>query len=100
MNGDVNRIVDRYSRGTAPSIKHNLTKGTFNYVYAVGRGGYSKVWRVKTHKDFDKETCEFAMKEMAKGRIMLKKSIQTITNELNVLSELKSNFIVNAHYAF
>jgi serine/threonine protein kinase len=37
---------------------------------------------------------------MKKGRILLKKSIQTVMNELNVLSEIKSNFIVNAHYAF
>ena len=100
MNSDVNRIVDRFSSDLAPSTRHRLTKGTFKHIYAVGKGGYGKVWRVKTPVDFDRENTEFAMKEMAKGRIMLKKSTQTVMNELNVLTELKSKFIVNAHYAF
>ena len=43
---------------------------------------------------------QFAMKEMLKARVMHKKSIQSVMNELKLLSIISSNFIVNAHYAF
>lgn len=42
----------------------------------------------------------FAMKEMLKARVMHKKSIQSVMNELKLLSIISSKFIVNAHYAF
>eukprot|EP00356_Strombidium_inclinatum_P002838 CAMPEP_0170481284 /NCGR_PEP_ID=MMETSP0208-20121228/1786_1 /TAXON_ID=197538 /ORGANISM="Strombidium inclinatum, Strain S3" /LENGTH=69 /DNA_ID=CAMNT_0010753957 /DNA_START=159 /DNA_END=368 /DNA_ORIENTATION=- len=40
------------------------------------------------------------MKEMLKARVMHKKSIQSVMNELKLLSIINSDFIVNAHYAF
>jgi serum/glucocorticoid-regulated kinase 2 len=40
------------------------------------------------------------MKEMLKARVMHKKSIQSVMNELKLLSMIQSRFIVNAHYAF
>jgi len=40
------------------------------------------------------------MKEMLKARVMHKKSIQSVMNELKLLSMINSKFIVNAHYAF
>ena len=43
---------------------------------------------------------QFAMKEMLKARVMHKKSIQSVMNELKLLSIINSKFIVNAHYAF
>jgi len=65
--------------------------------YAIGRGGFGKVWRVGSKKD---SGCEFAMKEMAKARIITKKSVSSVMNELKLLAVLQSDFIVNVHFAF
>ena len=43
---------------------------------------------------------EYAMKEMAKARIIFKKSVPSVMNELKLLSLVQSNFIINVHYAF
>ena len=40
------------------------------------------------------------MKEMAKARIITKKSIQSVMSELKLLAVIQSDFIVNVHYAF
>lgn len=40
------------------------------------------------------------MKEMAKARIITKKSVQSVINELKLLSYIQSDFIVNVHFAF
>jgi hypothetical protein len=48
-----------------------ITKNSFEMRYAIGRGGFGKVWRVEGKKE--KEM--FAMKEMAKARIISKKSV-------------------------
>ena len=37
---------------------------------------------------------------MAKARIITKKSVPSVMNELKLLSMIKSEFIVNVHYAF
>jgi hypothetical protein len=42
----------------------------------------------------------FAMKEMAKARILSKRSVDSVLNERIILSELKHDFIVNMYYAF
>jgi len=54
------------------------------------------VWRVESKKEKE----QFAMKEMAKARIITKKSVSSVINELKLLSLIKSDFIVNVHYAF
>ena len=69
----------------------------FNRCYAIGRGGFGKVWRVNRKSDAG---CEFAMKEMAKARIITKKSVSSVMNELKLLAVLQSDFIVNVHFAF
>ena len=74
-----------------------MSKANFQQVYAVGRGGFGKVWRVQSKKDKNEE---FAMKEMAKARIITKKSVPSVMNELKLLSMIQSPFIVNVHYAF
>jgi serine/threonine kinase 32 len=51
----------------------------------VGTGGFGKVWRVISTKD---KTKVFALKEMAKSRIIVKKSISSVLMERNLLSEL------------
>ena len=55
------------------------------------------MWRVQSKKDKNEE---YAMKEMAKARIITKKSVPSVMNELKLLSLIKSEFIVNVHYAF
>ena len=64
-----------------------MSKSNFTQVYAVGRGGFGKVWRVQSKKDKNEE---FAMKEMAKARIITKKSVNSVMNELKLLSMIQS----------
>ena len=74
-----------------------ISKAHFTQLYAIGRGGFGKVWRV----DFKKEKGEqYAMKEMAKARIITKKSVDSVMRELKLLSLINSQFIVNVHFAF
>ena len=40
------------------------------------------------------------MKEMAKARILAKKSVNSVMNERKILSYIKHSFIVNMQYAF
>ena len=63
-----------------------MNKNHFQFNYAIGRGGFGKVWRVEKKKE--KEV--YAMKEMSKARVMAKKSVQSVMNELKLLSEMRS----------
>jgi serine/threonine protein kinase len=83
-----------------PLLFSALNKSLFEYKYAIGRGGFGKVWRVTTNRLKGENNTQFAMKEMLKARVMHKKSIQSVMNELKLLSMISSKFIVNAHYAF
>lgn len=58
------------------------------------------MWRVSSNRLKGEKINQFAMKEMLKARVMHKKSIQSVMNELKLLSMISSKFIVNAHYAF
>lgn len=62
----------------------------------VGKGGFGKVWLVKRKKDGKM----YAMKEMYKPRVLSKRSITSVMNERNILSELNHPFIVNMTQAF
>ena len=64
-----------------------ITKNHFIFHYPIGRGGFGKVWRVESKKNKNEF---FAMKEMCKARVMAKKSVQSVMNELKLLSGLKS----------
>jgi len=68
----------------------------FKLKYIVGRGGFGEVWKVQ-RKGTDKF---YAMKEMHKGKIVLKKSSDSILHERELLSYLKHPFIINMHFAF
>jgi serine/threonine protein kinase len=52
-----------------------------------------KVQRIGTDK-------AYAMKEMHKGKIILKKSVESIVQERELLAMLKHPFIINMHFAF
>jgi serine/threonine kinase 32 len=62
----------------------------------IGRGGFGKVWKVEMRK----QKKLYAMKEMAKARIITKRSVNSVMNEKKFLSHLNHPFLVNMHYAF
>ena len=68
----------------------------FEFLHIIGRGGFGKVWSVKSKKT----NKHYALKQMSKVKIIDKKSIKSINSERELLSELYSPFIVNMHYAF
>ena len=73
-----------------------MNSSDFEFLYIIGRGGFGKVWRVKSKKT----NKHYALKQMSKLKIIDKKSIKSINSERDLLSELFSPFIVNMYYAF
>jgi len=61
-----------------------MNKNHFQFSYVIGRGGFGKVWRVELRR----EKKIFAMKEMAKARIISKRSVNSVMNEKKFLSQL------------
>jgi serum/glucocorticoid-regulated kinase 2 len=76
------------------SLAVNLSE--FEIKYAIGRGGFGRVWRV-THK---KTGQVYAMKEMRKDLVVSRRSVPSIMNERRLLGILKHPLIVNLHFAF
>lgn len=77
-------------------MKIALTKSAFNYQYCIGKGGFGKVWKVERKKSKQ----QYAMKEMSKARILTKRSLKSVMNERQILTQLNNPFIVNMYYAF
>ena len=73
-----------------------ISKAHYNFSHCVGKGGFGKVWKVTLKKNNQL----YAMKEMAKARILTKRSVDSVINERVILSELKHPFLVNMYYAF
>ena len=73
-----------------------LTRNDFKFLYIIGRGGFSKVWKVQLKKTKE----YFALKEMSKVKIIDKHSEESIKNEKEILSKLKNDFIINIYFAF
>lgn len=74
----------------------DISKQDFKFHMIVGKGGFGKVWIV-THILRKKY---YALKEMSKAKILSKKSISSVFNERQILSELKGSFLVNMKWAF
>ena len=72
------------------------SKHSFKMLFPIGKGGFGKVWKV-SHK---KSAIEYAMKEISKVKLYLKKSIPLINQELLTLKSIRNFFIANIHYAF
>ncbi|OMJ84213.1 hypothetical protein SteCoe_14700 [Stentor coeruleus] len=89
-------INGKNPRPESSEQSNSISKSSFNYHYAIGRGGFGKVWKVemKRTKEF------FALKEMQKLRVISKRSVHSVMNERKILETLKANFIVNMHFAF
>lgn len=69
---------------------------SFEKLYCIGRGGFSKVWKVE-----HKKTREiYAMKVINKKKIYLKKSLACLINELEILKSLNFPLIVNLDFSF
>ena len=73
-----------------------ISRTHFKYRSIIGKGGFGKVWKV-VHK---KSKRLFAMKVMSKARVLAKKSVNSVMNELNLLSMIRHPMIVNIQYAF
>ena len=54
------------------------------------------MWKV----DRKKSKMEYAMKEMSKARILTKRSVKSVMNERQILTQLHNPFLVNMYYAF
>jgi hypothetical protein len=73
----------------------------YKFKYAFARGNFGKIWRVVNKQLEDDPTPEFAIKELSKKRICKDADlILTVHNELNLMSSLKSNFVLKAHKTF
>ena len=63
------------------NLSLETNKNHFDWKYVIGRGGFGKVWKVEHRKD--KKL--YAMKEMAKARIISKRSVNSVMNEKKFL---------------
>lgn len=75
---------------------NSISKNSFTYNYAIGRGGFGKVWKV----DLKRTKQQFALKEMQKLRVISKRSVHSVMNERKILETLNDPFIVNMNSAF
>lgn len=66
-----------------------MNKNDFIFHHAIGRGGFGKVLLI------EKDGVKYAMKEMLKARVMAKKSVESVKQELELMCRIDSDFIVN-----
>ena len=78
------------------SIDDIINRTHFENLYIIGKGGFGKVWKVLQKKS----KRIYALKEMSKSKIIDKRSEKSINYEREILSKIKSNFIINMRYAF
>lgn len=83
-------------RPDTSSITRSISRLSFNFHYAIGKGGFGKVWKV----DLKRSKTYYALKEMQKVRVISKRSVHSVMNERKILETLNHPFIVNMHYAF
>jgi len=61
-----------------------ISKGSFEYISIIGKGGFGKVWKVVSKRN--KKL--YALKEMSKCKIIDKKSEKSIKYERDLLSRM------------
>ena len=82
----------------------------FVLLYPIGRGGFGRVWKVRFKRHFSAKALDsrlsknksriFAMKEMSKAKVFLKKSVKSVANERKFLEMFNYNLLCNMYYAF
>ena len=87
-----------------------ITYNDFHLLYPIGRGGFGKVWKVRLKRQYNGKILDirlqknksriFAMKEMSKAKIYLKKSLKSVANERKFLEKLNYNLLCNMYFAF
>lgn len=75
---------------------HRISKKSFKLLFPLGKGGFGKVWKV-LHKPTN---IHYAMKEISKVKLYIKKSTSLINQELSTLKSIHNFFISNIHFAF
>lgn len=79
-----------------PKYNQHYHKDSFNFLTLIGKGGYSKVWKVE-----DKQTKQkYAAKVAAKAKMISKGSVALVMNEKKFLKVLNQDFIVNMKFSF
>ena len=73
-----------------------LVESQFEKLQVIGKGSFGRVHKVRSSRGRTNGK-QFAMKVMAKNRCT---EIKSVKNELNLLKNLKSDFVINMHYAF
>ena len=73
---------------------NQLKLDDFVLLYPIGRGGFGRVWKVRLKRQYTAQTLDirllknksriFAMKEMSKAKVLLKKSVKSVANERKV----------------
>ena len=89
---------------------NKLKLDDFVLLYPIGRGGFGRVWKVRLKRQYTVKTLDirllknksriFAMKEMNKAKVFLKKSVQSVANERKFLEMFNYNLLCNMYYAF
>ena len=89
---------------------NKLKLDDFVLLYPIGRGGFGRVWKVRLKRQYTIKTLDirllknksriFAMKEMSKAKIFLKKSVKSVANERKFLEIFNYNLLCNMYYAF
>ncbi|KAM3134942.1 hypothetical protein pb186bvf_012942 [Paramecium bursaria] len=80
----------------AIKVPSGIGKHSFKFLYVIGKGGFGRVWRVEMKQNRQ----EYALKEMAKSKVIGKRSVNSVLNEKYLLEHLRHPYIVNMHYAF
>ena len=89
---------------------NRLKLNDFCLLYPIGRGGFGRVWKVRLKRPYNPKAVDlrlqknksriFAMKEMDKAKISLKKSMKSVANERKFLEKFNYNLLCNMYYAF
>ena len=90
--------------------ENKLKLDDFTLLYPIGRGGFGRVWKVRLKRQYTIKTLDirlmrnksriFAMKEMSKAKVFLKKSVKSVSNERRFLENFNYNLLCNMYYAF
>lgn len=85
-----------YAQWKQLELNMKVTAQDFDIHRILGRGGFGQVYGCRKRDT----GAMFAMKQLDKKRLKLKKQERSALEERNVLAELNSKFVTNLKYAF